>query len=143
MVSCWTDDSNLISYAVNERFKHNKIPIICYPVGLCAYFVDQLLFFNIPVEVLLDEIDRCQIRSGKKNLPKPFLYELSVAKDSLIANKYHLLLSQAVKDAEIYDIDSFTDFIIRTSSMARHLGLKPNASKFIPPTNRIPRIISY
>jgi hypothetical protein len=128
MVSHRSDDqTEEVTYPilseVEERFKSDNLSALCYPIGLAAYFADQLLYYGaFPIEII-EELRQGSVRKGKDQSLVSFPQTLEVAVDSLIGNDFYMLLAIEIKESHIYDADTFFDFMQDNSPEAIQLGV--------------------
>lgn len=129
---------------IKERFTNNQVDVICYPLGLAAYFTDQMLYHNADPSALVEEIRLNLIRQGDSQDPTNFTESLAVASDALIANAFYKLLSLEIKEAKIYDAETFFEFMQTNSPEALQLGVAGMElrGRFKPAKNHVPRDIS-
>jgi len=134
-----TPISNRYSYpitqAVDKRFRDSGLLSICYPIGLYAYFADQILSFGIRPEVLIEEIKNKQIRTGPDQTLTICNEPLDVAIDALVNNNFWMFFGVELLDGKVYDADTFFLFMQTKSPLAMHLGLidLPKGKTFNPP----------
>lgn len=128
---------------VEQRY-NGKIGVVCYPVGLAAYFADQILYHNAEPIDLINEIRENKIRRVDGTLtvyPEP----LNVAVDSLVSNNFYMLLAGELTEAKIYDAETFFEFMQNTSPTANQLGVIGNnpRGRFRHLSNVIPEDIKF
>ena len=128
MVSNRTDDKTKpVTYPilaeVEERCKSDNLIILCYPIGLAAYFTDQLLHYGASATEIVEEIREGQVRKGEHQSLVKFPQTLEVAVDSLISSDFYMLLSIEIKESNIYDADTFFEFMQGNSPEAIQLGV--------------------
>lgn len=143
-----SDEATRVAYPilseVEDRFKHNKMSALCYPMGLAAYFADQILNNGAEPADLIEEIRQNCIRRGEEQHASEFPQTLEVSIDALINNNFYMLLALEIKEARIYDTESFFEFMQTCSPEANQLGvtgISPRG-RFTPARNLIPKEIS-
>lgn len=146
MVSRGTNDQTGVTYPilseVESRFV-GKLSALCYPMGLAAYYADQILYYSAEPNELVEELRQGLIRRGEDQQPVKFPQPLDVAVDALISNDFYMLLTMELKDSQIYDADTFFEFMQQNSPEANQLGVIGNnpRGRFKPARNLIPREI--
>lgn len=145
MVSSRTDDETRfpIYSAIEKRFKNTELPAICYPVGISAYFADQMLTFGVDAPVIIEELQQSMVRRGRNQEPVRIDAPMDVAIDAFITNKFWMVLSREIQDAHIYDSETFLIYMATYSPYAIWIGLgdPPKEGLCHPPKDDKVRIV--
>lgn len=99
------DENDTILRKVSQSIKNGNINVLYYPIGFCAYLVDEFLKNNTLPSVIVNNISYF-LNSNKLDVSK-----FAVAEDAVITNKFYLWIESALKENEIYDYDSFLSFM--------------------------------